>query len=141
MTDALTALMDTLLPGDGRDWPAAGAHGLTSRFKEMAAGVPDGEVALTTVIAALPPGFADLDADQREAALSAIEAAQPAAFDAVVTAAYNAYYNDPGVRDVIERLTGYENRPPQPQGYTLDPFDERLLDKVKARGPIWRPVA
>jgi len=140
MTGLLTALLDTMLPGDGADWPAAGAHGLAARLQELVAGVPDGPKGLTTVLTALPKGFADLDQDHREVALRAIETDMPQPFDAVVTAAYNAYYTDPAVRDVIERLTGYENRPPQPEGYTLEPFDESLLDKVKARGRIWRPV-
>ena len=28
MTDLRVPLLDTLLPGDGGDWPAAGTHGL-----------------------------------------------------------------------------------------------------------------
>jgi hypothetical protein len=43
-------------------------------------------------------------------------------------------------RDLIARLTGYPNRPPQPEGYALEPFDESLLAAVRARGPIWRQV-
>lgn len=140
MTDLRIALLDTLLPGDGTDWPAAGAHGLAARLTELAAGVPDGEASLESILNALPDGFADMDAAHREAALHQIESGMPDSFNAVVTAAYNVYYTDPSVRDVIERLTGYENRPPQPLGYELEPFDESLLDAVKARGPIWRPV-
>ena len=140
MTGLHIALLDTLLPGDGTDWPAAGAHGLGARMTELAAGIPDGTEALATVLEALPEGFIAMTPEDREEALRAIEADMPGPFDAVVTAAYNAYYTDSAVRDVIERLTGYENRPPQPRGYTLEPFDESLLDAVKARGPIWRPV-
>lgn len=140
MTEPRTALLDTLLPGDGADWPAAGAHGLAERMSELAAGIPDGAEALTFVLNALPKGFSDLSPEAREDVLRGIEAEMPQRFEVVVTAAYNAYYTDPVVRDVIERLTGYENRPPQPQGYSLEPFDESLLDAVKARGPIWRSV-
>jgi hypothetical protein len=141
MTDPrLLALLDTLLPGDGSDWPAAGARGLGPRLAEMAALAPGGPEALAEVLAALPDGFAGAGAETREAALTRIEADRADAVAQVVTAAYNAYYTDPAVRDVIERLTGYENRPPQPLGYDLPPFDTRLLDAVKARGPIWRAV-
>jgi len=140
MNDPLTALLDTLLPGDGADWPAAGAHGLAARMQDLAKGVPDGPIALATILKALPEGFADLGQDQREDVLRRIETNMPKDFDATVTAAYNSYYTDPHIRDVIERLTGYENRPPQPEGYALEPFDESLLDAVKARGPIWRQV-
>lgn len=140
MNDRLIALLDTLLPGDGTDWPAAGAHGLAGRTFALANNMPDGADALATVLNALPKGFPDLAQQRREEQLREIEAQDIARFDAVVTAAYNAYYTDPAIRGIIERLTGYPNRPPQPEGYALDPFDESLLDAVKARGPTWRPV-
>lgn len=139
-TDALKDLLDTLIPGDGRDWPAAGEQGLAEKTREMAALQPGGMAALAAVLAALPDGFAALSRDARETALADIESDAPEAFGTVLSAAYNAYYTDSGVRDVIERLCGYENRPPQPLGYELPPFDESLLDAVKKRGPIWRPV-
>lgn len=138
--DPLRALLDTLLPGDGQDWPAAGQHGLADRTRALAALFPNGAQALETVLEALPEGFADTSQETRETLLRDIEAQEPAAFEQTVTAAYNAYYTDPDIRDIIERLTGYENRPPQPKGYDLPPFDESLLDQVKARGPIWRRV-
>lgn len=136
----LACLLDTLLPGDGADWPAAGALDLARRAWDLAGEAPGGHRALETVLARLPDGFTALPAHAREAALAMIEAADPDAFAQVVAAAYSAYYTDPAIRAVIERLTGYENRPPQPDGYRLDPFDESLLDAVKARGPIWRVV-
>ena len=139
-TDDLSALLDTLLPGDGSDWPAAGQHGLAERTRELAALFPGGSEALETILAGLPEDFADSPQGACENQLKAIEAAQPEAFEKTVSAAYNAYYTDPAIRDIIERLTGYENRPPQPEGYDLPPFDESLLDQVKARGPIWRDV-
>lgn len=140
MTDRLTHLLDTLLPGDGVDWPAAGSAGMAARVTELARGVPGALDALTAILDALPDDFGTLTRTRREGVLRRIEAGRADQFDAVVTASYNAYYTDPAVRDVIERLTGYQNRPPQPLGYELEPFDESLLDAVKARGPIWRPV-
>lgn len=140
MTGRLTALLDTLLPGDGGDWPAAGAHGLAVHAARLADDMLGGAEAMAGVLGALPKGFVDLPQLRREEFLHEIEAQDAARFDAVITAAYNAYYTDPAIRDIIERLTGYPNRPPQPEGYVLDPFDESLLDAVKARGPIWRLV-
>jgi hypothetical protein len=130
MTDPLPLLLATLLPGDG-DYPS-GAGAAAQLRQDMAA--PDAAAALGEVLAALSPGFAAGD----EAALRRIEAALPQAFDRVVTAAYIAYYTDPEVRLVIERLTGYAARPPQPQGYELPPFDESLLEVQKRRAPFWR---
>jgi hypothetical protein len=49
-----------------------------------------------------------------------------------------AYYRDTRVLARIEQATGYAARPPQPEGYTLEPLDPTLLDVVKARGPQYR---
>lgn len=136
----LSALLDTLLPGDGADWPAAGNHGLAERTWTLAEAIPGGKEGLATILRALPEGFGGAESTTRESDLKTIETAHPEAFEKTVTAAYNAYYTDPAIRDIIAQLTGYENRPPQPDGYALPPFDESLLDQVKARGPIWRVV-
>jgi len=119
----LAALLATLLPGD-----AAFPSGAS-----VAAALAD-DPALAVVLGALPDGFTAGD----EAALRLVEAAHPAAFERAVAAVYIAYYTDPAVRDAVERVTGYPNRPPQPLGYELPPFDERLLDQQKQRAPFWR---
>ena len=139
-TDLLEAVLDTLLPGDGIDWPAAGAHGLAAKTREMAALHPAGASQLNALLDRLQDGFPAFSADKREAHLAELEKREPRMFAVALSAAYNAYYTDPEIRDIIERICGYENRPPQPQGYELPPFDESLLDRVKARGPLWREV-
>lgn len=128
----LDSILHTLLPGDA-DWPSGGSLGLAPTVR----GDCDAD-AVSAILAALPAGFPDGGADAREAALRAIETAQPAAFERLVAAAYLAYYTEPRVRLVIERLTGYAARPPQPLGYELEPFDESLLEKQKRRAPFWR---
>ena len=136
----LARVLDRLLPGDGHDWPAAGRHGLAPRTTELLLDAPGGQEALSAATARLGGVFADeKGSDEKDATLREFEAEDPQNFERLVTAAYNAYYTDPAVRDVIERLTGYENRPPQPLGFTLEPFDERLLESVKKRKPFWRP--
>ena len=40
-------------------------------------------------------------------------------------------------RKVLEGL-GLEPRPPFPQGYTLEPGDLSALERVRARGQLWR---
>lgn len=133
MSDALLdSILSTLLPGDA-DWPSAGSLGLAASVR----GDCDA-AALAAIVGAIPADFADGNADAREVALRAIEAACPDAFERLVAAAYLAYYTEPRVRTVIERLTGYAARPPQPRGYELEPFDEALLAKQKQRAPFWR---
>jgi hypothetical protein len=133
--DPLASVLDTLLPGDG-PWPAASAVELAAALRTDAAG--DLEACFAEVLAVLPSDFAAGDAAAREAMLRAIEVSNTAAFDRLVTLAYTAYYVEPRVRAVIEHETGYENRPPQPLGYALEPFDERLLENQKKRAPFWR---
>ncbi|MBL8701207.1 MAG: hypothetical protein JNK67_22715 [Alphaproteobacteria bacterium] len=135
--DLLALVLDTLLPGDG-PWPPAHDVDLAAAVRADRDGDPDGRI--DAVLAALPPGFATADAAGREAMLRAIEAAHAADFERLVTLAYTAYYIAPRVRTVVERETGYANRPPQPLGYELEPFDERLLETQKKRAPFWRPA-
>lgn len=124
----LAAVLDRLVPANG-DLAGAGGLGLAGQIPAVAA---------APVLAALPAGFAGLDAAAATAALQAIEAAQPAAFTELLRFTYIAYYRDPRVLARIEQATGYANRPPQPLGYTLEPLDPTLLDVVKARGPQYR---
>ena len=125
MTDRLAAVLATLIPGSA-EWPSgATVAGM------VAADLAGAEA---PVLAALPGDFAAGD----EEVLKAIEAANPAAFERVVTALYIAYYTDPAVRRVLEARTGYEARPPQPLGYELPPFDDTLLDRQRERAPFWR---
>lgn len=46
------------------------------------------------------------------------------------------YYRD----DRVMLSLGLEPRPPFPKGHVLEQGDWSLLDQVKSRAPIWRPV-
>ncbi len=131
MTDVMAELLATVLPGDG-DWPAGDV--VLGQVRRELEGAPDVAMAMGAVSGALPAGFARGD----EAAVRAVEAALPGEFERVVGVAYLAYYTDPGVRGVIERVTGYAARPPQPLGYALAPFDEGVLAVQRRRAPFWR---
>lgn len=139
--ETVKAMLDCLIPGDASGWPPAGQHGLTGRFQELLASLfEEADSYLATVLAGLPDDFTALSADRQTACLAALESDQPDAFEAVLKACYAAYYTDPQIRQILEEKTGYEARPPQPEGYELPPFDESLLEPVRARGPIWRKV-
>ncbi|MFN8539238.1 MAG: hypothetical protein U0232_17405 [Thermomicrobiales bacterium] len=75
-----------------------------------------------------------LDDEEREAALRAVEAAHPVFFAALVEHAYRFYYTDPRV----QRAVGMTDGPPQPRGFELPVFDERLLTVQRKREPFWR---
>lgn len=137
-TDRLSHVLSRLLPGDSSGWPAGGTLGIEPLLLEDAARTPEGAAAVAAVLAALPTVFEQLPDLDKDAALKAREAADPDAFSRLVASAYNAYYTCPAVLTVLEKLTGYAARPPQPLGYDLPPFDEALLAKQKQRAPFWR---
>ena len=77
--------------------------------------------------------FLALSDSERDAALSAVEAAHPDLFKTLLHQTYTAYYTNPAVLLIL----GW--KPPQPEGFPIPPpFDESLLENVKQRGKLWR---
>jgi hypothetical protein len=130
------ALLDTLIPGDGR-YPPASQAGVETWLTDRAARFGD---ALGAIEAALPDDFAEQTADRRETLLRAVEQAAADAFSLLLTGVYSAYYSAAPVLGVIEAETGYAARPPQPEGHALDPFDPACVAVPAARPPSWRPT-
>jgi hypothetical protein len=133
----LAAAVDTMLPG-AADWPGAASLDLAGEAESLAALSLAGLVPLRRLLAALPAGFAELDADAREAALAALQTTDPEAFGATLQAAYNAYYTDERVLAVVAAKTGYRPGSPQPDGHELEPFDESMIAVARTREPLWR---
>lgn len=135
--DVLAAALDTLLPPVGQ-LAGAGGLGLAAEFRRGAEAAPHLGTPAFELLGHLSQAFVDLAAEAREERLGELEAEDPSAFAAVVNLAYNAYYSDPRVLARIEEETGYSARPPQPEGYHLDPFDESVLVNIRDREPFWR---
>lgn len=123
------AVADTLLPGEGV-WPAGSAVGVD----QVIAGL------LAPVAPLLGTAFPTADADQREMRLRSAQAADPVSVGRVIEAAYTAYYTDPAVTAILEADHGYPQRPPQPDGYAMAPFDESVLAVVRRRTSLYRTV-
>ena len=123
---SLAALLATLLPEE-LPWPSGA----------VVAAELERDEAINVVLGALPPSFVAGD----EEALRRVEAQDSGTFARAVAAAYLAYYTHPEVRRVLEQVTGYAARPPQPLGYELPPFDETLLERQRVRPPFWRDPA
>jgi hypothetical protein len=128
----LLAVLDTMLPGDAGEppLPAASQAGLDLGKLERLA---------EPVIAALADRDAFLMAApaDRVAQLRIVELNVPDAFKALLAEALATYYEAP---PVIATL-GWRVAPPQPHGHEIPPNDEttwRGLERVKARGQIWR---
>jgi hypothetical protein len=127
----LTAVADQLIPE---------AHGMPS-----AGGVVD-ETRLRFVLGARPDLAEPLRAalrtelgDDPAARLAVLERDEPEHHEALVLAVVGGYYTDKGVR---ERL-GYPGQEAK-QIYSWkypEYMEEGLIDKVLARGPVWRDPA
>ena len=139
--DLLTAAYNRIVPAQGQ-FPGAGDLG-GARFVEQVAArnIPlrrsftEG-LALLEISAARrgTSGFVDLSPSEQDATLRQLESEQPAFFREFVRQCYNFYYTNPEVFDLI----GYSM--PDPQDYQPLPFDESLLEPVRQRGQMWRPV-
>jgi hypothetical protein len=128
----LLAVLDTMLPGDSGQPPLPPASeagfdlGVLERLAEpVLAALADRDAFLTA-------GPAD-----RVAQLRLVETNVPDAFKALLAEALAAYYEAPPVVAAL----GWRTAPPQPHGHDVAPNDDalwRALDKVKARGQLWR---
>jgi hypothetical protein len=141
------AVVDRLIPGD-EHWPPGGSTAAV-RFVEQA--VADGGEQGAAVAAVLQGVsglaarrgglFAWLPEPVRDAVLGDVEA-QPgwsSGFRMLYELACEGYYTDPLVEAVIRERTGFDAARPL-TGVPLEPFDERLLDRVRGLAPSYRPV-
>jgi hypothetical protein len=133
MSAILTALLDILIPGDGT-FPApsqldlADAMTIHERFGAMAA----------RMVEALPVNFDAMSKDEQVESIRRIEAEAAAIFDPFMVGLYSLYYVHPSVLAAVEETSGYAARAPQPDGYSLKPFDPAILAIPAARGPQYR---
>jgi hypothetical protein len=132
----LDAVIDAVCPG------LAGATVLSPATGAGLSGLAYGErhAGVFGAVAAEAGGadaFLAMAPETRAAMLGRVEAGHPVAFRALVQAVIADYYEAPAVLTAL----GWRAEPPQPLGHRLQPMDEgldALLERVRARGPIWR---
>jgi hypothetical protein len=82
--------------------------------------------------------FVDLEADRQAGALRRFEETDDTgAFSMVRDLTYEAYYTDRRVLDVLERGTGWRYETTF-SGSEMEPFEERLLTRMRTSPPSWR---
>ena len=122
--------------------PGAGSMGLVPEVERIAGKAPRLNDSLIKVMGALSldlhahakGGFNSLDAEEQDEAVRTVEGAMPDDFANFLELIYLAYYGDGRVHKRI----GWHGRPPQPEGYQLEPFDESILENIRKRPPFWR---
>jgi len=135
-TDFLAALLEVLLPGDGASLPGARAVGIRLADDAEAAGrVP----ALVAAAAGGEAAFLAAPVGARRAAVAAVEASAPEDFRRFLQPLLADYCENAAVLEAF----GGSAAPPQPQGRRLAEMDGETLgalERVRARGKIWREV-
>ena len=87
----------------------------------------------------VPDDHVALDRVSGRVLLEQVERAGFSAFRALAQAVIADYYEAPAVLVAM----GWRAEPPQPRGHVLEPADEAtaaMIERVKARGAIWRPI-
>ena len=139
--ELLAAAFNRIVPGQDK-FPGAGDLGAAQVVEQVAARNITlrrsfGEGLTHLEIAASQrgnEGFAGLAPEAQDETLRQVEQEHPVFFRELVRQCYNFYYTNPEVFDLI----GYSL--PDPQDYQPLPFDESLLEPVRQRGQMWRPV-
>ena len=142
--DLIRAILDRLIPAEG-DRPGAGQSGVGRYLEQFVSRTPQARRLFLQGLTEIDlrawrqggPAYLGLTSERQDEILRSVEAAWPDFFEQLVVGTYEGYYRDPRVLAAI----GQDPRPPQPRGHTLAPFDPALLAKVRARGPIFRPVS
>jgi hypothetical protein len=143
--NALRAWVSTLVPARG-ERPAAGDVSaaeyidatvfLTPRLRGVLLDAIDTVEQMTQKW--VGRSFAEATPPERVEVLRTFEASDPLdAFPMVRDLTYEAYYAHPRVLDVLERETGWRYEAAI-SGGELEPFDERLLERMRTVPPRWR---
>lgn len=136
----LTAALNRIVPAEG-DIPGAGDLGIADFVAGVAAADAgkrrrflDGLRRIELVAAGQGASFSDLPDAAQTAVLQAVSEAAPDFFQELVTQTYRGYYTSQAVFDRLQY------RAPNRADYAPRPFDETLLEPVRARGQMWTPV-
>jgi hypothetical protein len=94
--------------------------------------------ALSTVTTALSSfrDFVELNGQDQDEVLRNIESSHATAFGLWIDVVYTIYYMQPAVH----KWLNWHGRPPQPEGNTMPPWDESILEVARKREPFWRKV-
>ena len=104
--------------------------------KNLERDTEDTRTALAHLVKLSGGAFADLSEDRRREVAATFKKEGGAPLFALNRVVLLCYYRD----DRVMRSLGQEPRPPFPKGHDVEQGDWSLLDPVKTRAPIWRPV-
>jgi hypothetical protein len=80
--------------------------------------------------------FSKLNSERRIAVLTTIEQTEPGLFKVLKDFTYESYYTN----DSVHKLISYEPHPTGTAGPEMEPFDDKLLDRVKKTSPMYTKI-
>lgn len=130
--DPFSPLLACLIPASDRA-PSGAGLGVPQILRQLAQSDRHLATAIDTCCAALPSQVDD-------AAIRALEQAQPEVFALLLRHLYMAYYSQPAARAFL----GLSPKPPQPDGYDVPVESAEMIAAltapVRARGACFRPT-
>ena len=135
----MRAAMDRLIPATD-DLSGAGEMGLLDAVEDLAARHDRYGEALVQFLKELSDSagngsrFTTQESSSQDEALRSLEETEPKLFATILEILFLAYYADPAVQARI----GWPGGTLQPTGFSLPPFDEKILKTVRRRESIWR---
>lgn len=139
----LAAWADTLIPGDGENWPSASQANAHLYADNCVAPSRQLRALLVRAILRLEEhsikvtqnAFLDCDPETREQVLREFERGEHAElFELVLELVFEGYYRDSAVLKVVEERTGFKVLAPV-DGVELTPFDPASLERVNGLPP------
>jgi hypothetical protein len=140
---ALAPVLDGFVPrSDDGVMPSAGELGIAADLDEVLQREPDMHAMVVASLVAMDrlaerrgaARFTALSADAQAQVLNELSCSEHAFPPMLMLYTFGCYYKHPRVMAHY----GLEARPPHPKGYEVHPIDLKLLDPVRARGPIYR---
>jgi len=139
ISQALAAFVDALLPGN-TEWPSGATLGIQHPMLErlVAQNEENALLGLAQSLESIGAPFVGLDAQARTAALKKMEKSEPDRFQWLCIAAYQAYYENPAIVELINaRGTPYKLRP-HAEGYDQPKFNLATQTPKHGRGSYIR---
>jgi hypothetical protein len=129
----LVAVLNRIIPAT-EGMPAAGEVGVANFIDEVLVDAPHLRRHIIWLLSELrlhgaDTGLSDAELDER---LQRMAKDQKESFDLLLQAAYTGYYSEPQVLAAIGWVASAES------GTQPEPFDVKLLEDVRKRGPIYR---
>lgn len=137
--ETLKFAMDEIIPASEK-MPSASDVGSVTYIMEIVEEQPDllplFEALIIQIDELSDYNFPKISSEERVAILKDLEGNKPELFKVLLDFTYESYYTN----ETVYKLIGYEPHPTGTAGPKMEPFDEKLLDRVKNLPPMYTKI-